>query len=144
MPAQEPNTIAMLGQAYSLLGFRIVEGVVGAGYPQKPRHSAVFAQIGREGARLSDLARGANMTPQSMLELVDELEELGYLRREPDPTDRRAKLIRLTPLGERTVDAGRATVSGIEQTITQVLGAEGHAELRRLLGLLLTEVGDPA
>ena len=28
------NTVAMLGQAYSLLGFQIVDGVVGAGYPQ--------------------------------------------------------------------------------------------------------------
>ena len=55
--------------------------------------------------------------------------------------------LRLAAVEERAValvDAGRATVSGIEQTITQVLGAEGHAELRRLLGLLLTEVGDPA
>jgi len=37
----------MLGHAYSLLGFRIVDGVVGAGFPQKPSHSAVFAQINR-------------------------------------------------------------------------------------------------
>lgn len=37
-----------------------------------------------------------NMTPQAMGELVDELEELGYLERRPDPTDRRAKLIVLT------------------------------------------------
>src|SRR5215204_6031295 len=93
------NTVSMLGQAYSLLGFQIVDGVVGAGYPQKPKHSAVFAQLGPEGARLSDLARGANMTPQAMGELVDELEDLGYVRREPDPNDRRAKRIMLTSLG---------------------------------------------
>ena len=30
------NTVSMLGQAYSLLGFQIVDGVVGAGYPRKP------------------------------------------------------------------------------------------------------------
>ena len=46
---EQPNTVAMLGQAYSLLGFQIVEGVVGAGYPQKPKHSAVFAQIPPRG-----------------------------------------------------------------------------------------------
>ncbi|MFH5824516.1 MarR family winged helix-turn-helix transcriptional regulator [Georgenia sp. AZ-5] len=136
MPPQDQNTIAMLGQAYSLFGFRIVECVVGAGYPQKPRHLAVFAQISPDGSRLSNLARGANMTPQSMGEIVDELEELGYVRREPDPSDRRAKLIRLTPLGRRTVDAGKATVNGIEES-HRGAGAEGHAELRRLLGRLL-------
>ena len=42
-PEQAANTIAMLGRAYSLLGFQIVDGVVGAGFPQKPSHSAVFA-----------------------------------------------------------------------------------------------------
>ena len=30
------NTVSMLGQAYSLLGFQIVNGVVGAGYRRSP------------------------------------------------------------------------------------------------------------
>lgn len=133
----ELNTIAMLGRAYSLLGFRIVDGVVGAGYPQKPSHSAVFAQISPEGSRLTDLARGANMTPQAMGELVDELEALGYVERRPDPTDRRAKLISLTARGQTCIAAGVATVEGLEQRITEVLGERGHRELRRLLQRLL-------
>jgi hypothetical protein len=48
--------------------------------PRSPRtHSAVFAQIDPAGSRLSELARGANMSPQAMGELVDELESLGYV-----------------------------------------------------------------
>lgn len=137
-PAQAANTIAMLGRAYSLLGFQIVDGVVGAGYPQKPSHSAVFAQISPQGSRLSALARGANMSPQAMGELVDELEELGYVERQPDPTDRRAKLIMLTPRGQECIAAGIATIKGIEGRIDRILGADGHAELRRLLTELLT------
>ncbi len=100
MSTESLNTVAMLGQAYSLLGFQIVDGVVGAGYPQKPKHSAVFAQIDLTGSRLTQLAARANMTPQAMGELVDELEELGYVVRRPDPSDRRAKLIVLTKLLE--------------------------------------------
>ena len=69
----------MLGQAYSLLGFQIVDGVVGAGYPQKHKHSAVFAQISPDGSRLTGLARKANMSPQAMGELVDELVDMGYV-----------------------------------------------------------------
>jgi len=53
----------MLGQAYSLLGFRIVDGVVGAGFPQKSSYSAGFAQIDPAGSRLSELAGGANHEP---------------------------------------------------------------------------------
>ncbi|WP_207632362.1 MarR family winged helix-turn-helix transcriptional regulator [Occultella kanbiaonis] len=134
---QAANTIAMLGRAYSLLGFRIVDGVVGAGFPQKPSHSAVFAQIRPEGSRLTALARGANISPQAMGELVDELEDLGYVQRRPDPSDRRAKLITLTARGQECIAAGISTIEGIEEHIAQVLGPRGHAELRRLLSELL-------
>jgi DNA-binding MarR family transcriptional regulator len=133
------NTIAMLGQAYSLLGFKIVDGVVGAGYPQKPSHSAVFAQIKREGSRLTDLAKGANMTPQSMGELVAELVELGYVERRPDPTDGRAKLIVLTDRGNACIDAAETTIQGLEERITEVLGARAHVQLRTFLTKLLAE-----
>ena len=138
-PTPAPNTIAMLGRAYSLLGFQIVDGVVGAGYPQKPKHSAVFAQIHPDGTRLSDLARGANMTPQAMGEVVDELEDLGYVTREPDPTDRRAKLIVLTALGRDCVDAGQRTIVDLESRLTELLGKRGHQTLRTLLTKLLAE-----
>lgn len=138
LPDQADNTIAMLGRAYSLLGFQIVDGVVGAGYPQKPSHSAVFAQIRPEGSRLTVLARGANMSPQAMGELVDELEELGYVERKPDPSDRRAKLIELTPRGEQCIAAGIATIRGIENRLEEILGPPGHASLRRLLAQLLS------
>jgi DNA-binding MarR family transcriptional regulator len=136
---QTVNTVSLLGRAYSLLGFQIVDGVVGAGFPQKPAHSAVFAQIVPEGSRLTDLARGANMSPQAMGELVDELEELEYVVRHPDPTDRRAKLIVLTPKGRDCIAAGMATIEDIERQLTELLGERGHRELRRLLTKVLAQ-----
>ena len=140
-PPEQVNTVALLGRAYSLLGFRIVDGVVGSGFPQKPAHSAVFAQIRPEGSRLTDLARGANMTPQAMGELVDELEQLGYVVRRPDPSDRRAKLIVLTKKGHACIAAGIATIEGIEQQLTERLGERGHRQLRTLLSKLLAGDG---
>jgi DNA-binding MarR family transcriptional regulator len=145
---QEPdrrrfNTVAMLGQAYSLLGFRIVDGVVGSGHPIKPSHSAVFAQIEPGGSRLTKLAAGARMTPQSMGVIVDELEDLGYVTRQPDPSDRRAKLITLTELGREAVDAGETTVSGIEEELVRVLGDDGARQLRTLLAKILASAADP-
>lgn len=133
------NTVSLLGRAYSLLGFQIVDGVVGAGFPQKPAHSAVFGQISPDGSRLTDLAQRANMSPQAMGELVDELEGMGYLVRRPDPTDRRAKLITLTKKGRACIAAGTATIDNIEQRLTDLLGERGHRQLRRLLAQLLDE-----
>ena len=137
--SERVNTIALLGRAYSRLGFMIVDGVVGAGFPQKPRHSAVFAQIRPEGSRLSELAQGANMTPQSMGEIVDELEELGYVERRPDPTDRRAKLVTLTALGRKCIAAGEETIRGLESEIDERIGERSHAELRQMLERLVAE-----
>lgn len=132
----------MLGQTYSLFGFQIVDGVVGAGFPQKPKHSAVFAQIDPTGSRLTELAHRANITPQAMGELIDELEQLGYVTRQPDPTDRRAKLILLTDEGLAAVEAGRQTILGLESRITEILGVKGHETLREMLSKLLEE-GQP-
>ncbi len=67
----------------------------------RPAHARVFENIDPHGTRLSDLAERAQMTHQSMSELVDGLIAAGYLERQPDPADRRAKLICLTPLGRQ-------------------------------------------
>ena len=45
---------------------------------------------------MSELARRAQITKQSMSELVAHLERHGYVERVPDPDDRRAKLVRAT------------------------------------------------
>jgi len=103
----EVNTTYLLGRAHKVLNERIRGGVVAAGHPIRPAHSAVFVSIDRAGSRLTHLAERAAMTPQAMGELVDDLERDGYVRRTPHPTDRRAKLIVLTAKGARCVDAGR-------------------------------------
>jgi DNA-binding MarR family transcriptional regulator len=53
----------------------------------------VFQRIAPDGSRLTDLADQAQMSKQSAGVLVDQLESLGYVRRIPDPTDGRARLI---------------------------------------------------
>ena len=131
------NTTALLGLAYMSLGRRIVEGVDAAGFPQRPAHSAVFAHIDVEGGtRLTTLAARANMTPQALGELVDELERLDYVRRQPDAEDRRAKRIVLTDRGLATVAAAQQTIAGIEAELAALLGqgslAELHDALRRI------------
>ncbi len=131
------NTVSMLGAAYSLLGFDIVDGVVGSGFPIKPHHSAVFGQIRPEGMRLTDLARGANITPQSMGSIVDELEELGYVVRSPDPVDRRAKLIKLTKDGARVAQQGATTIQGIEERLIDLLGERDYRTMRATLAKIL-------
>lgn len=131
------NTTALLGQAYSILGRRIVAGVVAAGFDQRPAHSAVFAHIDLTGTRLTTLASRANITPQAMGQLVDDLEVMGYLRREPDPTDRRAKLVTLTALGVACIDAALETIRDIEHDLEALLGPRSLASMRAALATIV-------
>jgi DNA-binding MarR family transcriptional regulator len=135
----EQSTVTLLSLTHLMLSRQVSEGVARAGHPIKASHSAVFGQMSGDGLRLSDLARGANMTPQAMGELVDELEGLGYLIRRPDPTDRRAKLITLTESGRQCVAAGIDTIGAIERGITDALGVRGHRQLRTMLLTLLEQ-----
>ena len=71
------------------------------GHPEiRPPHGNVMQFLDDGGTRVSVLSERAQMTKQSMAELVAHLERLGYVERVPDPSDRRAKLVRATPRGK--------------------------------------------
>ncbi len=141
--AVPPNTTALLGLAYQALGRRIVDGVVEAGFPQRPAHSAVFAHIDIEGGtRLTTLAARANVTPQALGELVDDLERLGDVVREPDPSDRRAKRVVLTDRGRACVSAALSTIADLELELENVLGEDRLAELHETLARIVDHSRD--
>jgi DNA-binding MarR family transcriptional regulator len=126
----EDNTAALLGQAWGVLGKRILEGVQAAGHPIRMAHSMVFVHIDLDGIRLTHLAERAGMTPQAMGELVDDLEEMGYIERIRDPSDGRAKLIVLTDMGYDNLQAAFDTIAGIEKDLAKLLGRRGLVDLR--------------
>jgi DNA-binding MarR family transcriptional regulator len=49
----------------------------------------------------AELADAAGVTRATMTGLIDTLERDGYVKREPDPVDRRQMSVRLTPRGEK-------------------------------------------
>ena len=65
----------------------------------------------REGLKQSDLAEDLDIQPITLTRLVDRLCDNGLIERRPDPNDRRAKRLYLTPaarpLLDRISDAGR-------------------------------------
>ena len=83
--------------------------------------------------RVNELAREVVLTPTAMSRFVDRVEAAGYVRREPDPGDRRALQVALTDEG---VDLLRQMwpvyARGIEEHFAAHLGAS-PARLRRVL-----------
>ena len=99
----------------------------------RPTHGCVFRHVQGEGMRLTDIAERAGMTKQSIGEIVDDLAARGYVKRIPDPNDRRAKLICLTERGEEAQAFGRGLFAKVEKQWARRYGAERIAGLRELL-----------
>lgn len=99
----------------------------------RPRHGSVLAFLPPEGARATELARLSGQHKQIVGVIVDELEALGYTRREPDPTDRRAKLVVPTEFGLDEVRRARAILATIEQRHRRELGAERYRAFKTAL-----------
>jgi DNA-binding MarR family transcriptional regulator len=108
--------------------------LVATGYGDiRPTHGCVFRFIREEPLRLTELATLAGMTKQSIGEVIDNLVELGYVKRVPDPQDRRAKLICLTTRGEEAQKVGFGLFTKVEQRWARRYGPERFAQLRDLL-----------
>jgi DNA-binding MarR family transcriptional regulator len=102
----------------------------------------VFQRIAPSGSRLTDLAEQAQMTKQSAAGLVDELERMRYVRRVPDPTDRRARLIQIDKRGRQAAKAAQAAHNEIQAQWRSHLGARRFTQLREILEAL-REITDP-
>jgi DNA-binding MarR family transcriptional regulator len=90
----------------------------------------VFQYLDDTGTTVSLLAERARMTKQAMAELVRHLEDHGYVRRVPDPTDGRAKLVLPTDRGDEVIGLAQSLAPEIEERISALLGAERTAALR--------------
>lgn len=124
----------------TLRGFRVdlYQRAQEAGYGDiREAHLQVFGSIDWTGTRLTVLAARSNMTRPAMAELVDELEQAGYLARAPDPSDGRAKLIRLTRQGRRVLTKALRAVDDIEREYAEGIGAQRFDALVSSLQSLL-------
>lgn len=111
---------------------RALAAVVGSS-----RHGTTTGQHQEAGMRLNELADRLRIAPRSATEVIDLLEEKELVRRGPDPTDRRATRVSVTPQGKRLYARVRSERLKQAEDFFAVLGAADRAELSRLLGLLI-------
>ena len=85
-------------------------------------HGQVLPLIGPDGARIHQIARVQRVTRQAISATSQDLEALGYLRREPDPRDRRGVVLQLTDRGTRLIRDSVAALDGLERSFRDILG----------------------
>ncbi|WP_136706103.1 MarR family transcriptional regulator [Agromyces sp. H66] len=80
-----------------------------------------------------ELAEFLRLDPSQIVALVDELESRALVRREPDPSDRRANVVVATDEGRATYASAHATVADSERAIFAALSAEERTTLMEML-----------
>jgi DNA-binding MarR family transcriptional regulator len=109
----------------------MVRNAQARGFPEaRMAHNAVFGTLGFEPARAADLAVSAGITRQSMGEVIRELVDLGILEMQPDPSDRRAKLVTYTETGRKEALEGGDHIVSFEERLVEVLGQDAYEQLR--------------
>ena len=102
----------------------------------------VLATLRRQGPPFqlspTELSRATMLSPGAMTNRLDRLEDIGLIERHPDPDDRRALLIALTPAGREMADRAVETRFDEAAKATACLTTDEHAQLSTLLHKLLT------
>jgi len=90
----------------------VQRGVAEAGFDDvRPVHGFAFARLSTGPATTAQLADHLGITKQATSELVQYLVDRGYLTREPDPTDGRARLLVLTDRGHGCTRAAQTAAA---------------------------------
>jgi DNA-binding MarR family transcriptional regulator len=111
-----------------------------SGLPGGPRGYQVLAAAHEGPPTQLALARKLGVDRTVMTYLLDELVEAGLVERRPDPADRRARQIHLTPEGRARLCALERSLREVEDHLLAPLEPSERDQLRELLARLATTV----
>jgi DNA-binding MarR family transcriptional regulator len=101
--------------------------------PVRPAHTRLFPHLSFQGLRVTALARRLGVSKQAVAPLIAELVAWGVVEQAPDPSDRRALLVRFTPQGLAALTHGLGLLAELEAEITHEVGPERAAVFREVL-----------
>jgi len=108
-----------------------------------PAFAGLIPLLDATGARSTVLAQKSGVTKQAMRQLVRELEARGCVERVPDPSDTRAKIVRLTKRGVALREACLLVRGELQALATETLGSARLARLQKDLVRLAATFNQP-
>jgi DNA-binding MarR family transcriptional regulator len=106
-------------------------------------HGAVIAHLDEDGTRATELARRSGRHKQIIGRIVDELEQLGYVERRPEPEDRRAKLVVPTKRGREVMRLSDEIIRDIEGRQAAALGKASYDEFKETFRVVVDSLTQP-
>ncbi len=113
---------------------RVIELLQERGHPLiRPSHATVFANLSEGAVRVTELAERAHVTQQAMGKMLKEMERIGYIVRDIDGSDRRAKKIRPTQRGLDLMHDSMEAVTEVRSYYVKQVGEEALRDLETSL-----------
>lgn len=126
----------LLGQT-ALLSQRIGNERLGALGANRQQVALLSALDEVDQASQAELGRRLGIDPGDMVRLVGALQGEGWLRRAPDPEDRRRNVVAITPAGRRRLRQLEEATAQMQEELLAPLSARDRTTLVRLLTRLL-------
>jgi len=105
----------------------------------KPSFSQVLSLVILDGGRIPYIASVIGVSKQAIAATAVELEQLGYITREPDPDDRRQVILRLSRRGQRLLTEANASVESLEASIRDALDEDEFELLAQAMSTLYVD-----
>lgn len=129
--SRDKNLRQLLLRTTRTLNALIEEELKRRGYDKvRVAHSVLLANLDLEGNSITTVAERSHSTKQAISVLAEELEALGYLTREVDEEDARARILLLTERGRKLMVDTFSIISDIEAHYTNILGEQTMDGLR--------------
>jgi MarR family transcriptional regulator for hemolysin len=133
-PASVPDLSFLLAHTSHVLTTRMTAALAEIGLT--PRAFCVLEHSLPGQLTQIELAGLVDLDKTTMVVTVDELEAAGYALRVPAPADRRARLVTVTPAGQKIVAAGRRIVDRVHGEVLDAVPATRRASFVDALGEL--------
>jgi DNA-binding MarR family transcriptional regulator len=118
---------------------RVRRGLIERGHDLQPSHTAVIPNLPLEGLRLTELAEKLRVSVQRAGQLVQDLQDAGYLERAADARDGRAKIVRYSARGRRLIQDTAEVDAELWRDLSERFGATAVERLAETIGAIHRE-----
>jgi DNA-binding MarR family transcriptional regulator len=140
MAVEEPDAADLLLRVSRRLQRRVATRLAPLGVTHAQVRALRALDREHRPVRMGVLAERLDVVPRSATSLIDALAAAGLVRRTPDPEDRRAVAVSLTPEGRRALVAVRQVRRQVADELLAPLDQDQRAALRSLLEAVAVSV----